>query len=575
MIFPSELGLIILFSIIGGVFAVRFKQPAVLGLIITGAIVGPNLLGWVKSPSLIETAIEVGAILLMFTIGTEFSLTRLISLGTRTFLVATIKMGLNFLAGYYAAVFLGFGRVSALYIGVILSITSTVILMKILEQKGFSKRKEVPLLVAILILEDIFGVFALTFFSGINSGLELKPVSILTKVVISLTILFVVFLVLQRFLNRIICWLIKHSTEETTTLISLGLCGGMSYIAVLLNLSASVGAFLAGNIVSSLPGSAKFEKSIRPFTLFFTSLFFFSIGTVVSYSAILQNIHIIAILLLVYLVFLFAAIGISSYFLMNSSGKSAVFSALAMIPIGEFSLLIARESMVLNLGADLVSITAAIILFSSLIMSFVIGRHNQIYLLTRRILPEKALEDIRLSLSFINNLSLKMNREKVCMDKVCVERRIVLKNLVTMISVLIMSFWGWKILGERIIGLKSNLIYLAILIIAIAVFFPFFNILKNLWKLSGDILQFFIMLYPRQIRNEKRIFRNLLLLGFIFLLLIISPGIFAFFNSSVVYYVLQLIFLLMLIYYILRIIKLIHTVVGKRISRLRSLMRKK
>jgi CPA2 family monovalent cation:H+ antiporter-2 len=231
MNFPVELGLIILFSILGGVFAVRFKQPAVLGLILVGAVIGPNALGIIHDVSLVEIAIEVGAVLLMFTIGTEFSLSRLLKLGTRVIVIAGTKIGLAFLVVYYTSVLLGFNTITSLYLGVILSITSTVILVKILEGKGFSKNKEFKLLIAILILEDIFGVFALTFFSNLNSNVDLQPFNLIADIMFSLTVLVIAYFVLQKLLKPFISWLIKYSTEDTITFTSLGLCGGMTYTA--------------------------------------------------------------------------------------------------------------------------------------------------------------------------------------------------------------------------------------------------------------------------------------------------------------------------------------------------------
>src|SRR3989344_140716 len=119
MAFSIELGLIILFSILGGVLAVRFKQPSVLGLLIVGAIVGPYSLGFIKDTSLIEASIEIGAILLLFTIGIEFSLEHLFNYGFRAIAIAAIKLGGVFLVGYFIAIIFNLGVVSALYIGVI------------------------------------------------------------------------------------------------------------------------------------------------------------------------------------------------------------------------------------------------------------------------------------------------------------------------------------------------------------------------------------------------------------------------------------------------------------------------
>lgn len=107
--------------------------------------VGPYSLGFIQDTSLINTTIEIGAILLLFTIGIEFSFEHLFNYGFRAIIIAAIKLGIVFLAGYMASIFLGFDVITSLYIGVILSITSTVIVIKILEQKGMSKREEITL----------------------------------------------------------------------------------------------------------------------------------------------------------------------------------------------------------------------------------------------------------------------------------------------------------------------------------------------------------------------------------------------------------------------------------------------
>src|SRR3989338_1112704 len=115
MTLTIEIALIIIFSLIGGVAAVRFRQPAVIGLIIIGAIVGPNTLGFVKDSNLTNTTIEIGAVLLLFTIGIEFSLARLFNFGIRAILIGVLKVGIVFLLSYYTSILLGFDAVVALY----------------------------------------------------------------------------------------------------------------------------------------------------------------------------------------------------------------------------------------------------------------------------------------------------------------------------------------------------------------------------------------------------------------------------------------------------------------------------
>lgn len=561
MALPIELGFIILFSILGGVLAVRFKQPSVLGLILVGALIGPNTLGLIKDESLINISIEVGAILLLFSIGTKFSLSHLIKLGSRLVLTSAIKLGLAFLTAYYTSLLLGFGTLTSLYMGVILSITSTVVMVKILEQKGFYARKEVNALIAILILEDLFGVFALTFFSSLNS--DLRPISLLTGIMVSLTILIFVYLILQKILKKVISWLIKYSTEDTITFISFGLCGGMSYLAALLNLSPSVGAFLAGNIVSSFPNSKLFENAIQPFTLTFTSLFFFSIGTAVNFNTIFSQFHIILILFLVWAITVFFAVGFGSYLFMNHTGQEAVFCGLAMIPIGEFSLLIAREAS--YSGADLISITSAIILFSATAMSLLIGHYGFFYNSTKKLVPSGLLQNIRLSLSFFNNLSWRMIKDKISMRKIAAEWRIVWRNLTVILMVLIITYWSLYIFGDLLNLLQTRYYsYIVLAVIVLIIVFPLKSIIQNARKLFKDTVAICMQLYPDEISKEKRLLRNFMYLGISFILLIIFPGIFIFFKVHPFFHLVILLILALVIFELFRSSRLICVLIGKK-----------
>ncbi|MBI3035482.1 cation:proton antiporter [Candidatus Woesearchaeota archaeon] len=565
MAFPAELGLILLFSILGGVFAVRFRQPSVLGLILIGAIVGPNNLGFIKDTSLINASIEIGAILLLFTVGIEFSLQHLLNLGLRSVLIAIIKLGIVFLFSYYTSLLLGFGLLTSLYIGVILSITSTVIVIKILDQKGMSKREELPLLVTILIIEDIFAVFALTFFSSLNTRIDLTPLNIFIKLAVSITILAVAYVILQKILKPMIKWLVKYSTEDTITFISLGLCGGMSYLALLLNLSPSVGAFLAGNIVASLPNSRIFEKAINPFILAFTSLFFFSIGTIVDFSVILNSIHVVIALFIINIATKFMAIGFGSYVLTNFNGRQAVFSGIAMLSVGEFSLLIAKEYGTLGLGMDLVSITSAVIFLSSIAMSILLNCNERIYNAITSLLPVRVREDMGLASKYLSGVSFSIIRDRVNVKKILMEWKSLLNSLFLIFSIFAIIFFAWRYFNDLFLSFFRNqfIAYFAAILFFVVIFFPALNIFKNTSGLLKDFLNFFIKLYPKEISNEKKIFKNLSLLAILFILLLIFPSALLFFKFDPIYNIFALIFIIAILIDISRASSLIHAITKK------------
>ncbi len=134
------LGILFFFAIVGGVISKRFKQPAVLGLLFIGAIVGPNTLNFVSNQEWIDMIIEFGAILLLFVVGLEFNLSKLVKLGFKGVTIALLKTGIAFYIGFQAAVLLGYTPIVGIFCGAILSFSSTVVIVKVLEQKALYNR---------------------------------------------------------------------------------------------------------------------------------------------------------------------------------------------------------------------------------------------------------------------------------------------------------------------------------------------------------------------------------------------------------------------------------------------------
>ena len=441
-------------------------------------------------------------------------------------------------------------------------------MIKILGQKGLYKREELPLLVAILVIEDIFGIFALTFFSGLNSATDLKPLNLLASLLISLLILIITYLVLQRMLKPAINWLIRYSTEDTLAFISLGLLGIMSYVAIYLKLSPSIGAFLAGNIISSLPKSKLFEKAIHPFLLTFSSMFFFSVGTNVNFAAIIGNFNIITALFLATVISAFASIAFGSYLFTNFSGRQAIFSALAMIPIGEFSLLIASEASSVGLGIDFISITAGIILLSTITMSLLIGRVDPIYKLTTGLIPGRIKEDMQLTSKYINNLSWSMIKGKVDTRRMNLEWKSIVNNLVIIFFIISAAFFTWRYFKEIVMQFIQNgaITYTAAALLVISVFYPLSKIIKNLSHLFKDFYRFFVKISPKEIEFDRGIFRNIILLCTFFIILVIVPNFFVFFSLDSIYHFIVIALFAGIVINVYRASKLIHKVVHKHSS---------
>src|SRR3989338_6537577 len=218
-----SLGILFLCAIVGGIIATKFKQPAVFGLLLVGAIIGPKSLNLVQDANMIRMMADFGAILILFIIGLKFDISKLMKLGVRSIVIGLLKFAIVLFFGYEVTLLLGFSSKVALFVGVILSFSSTVVVVKVLEQKHMFSRSEVPLLIAILLIEDVIAVFALTFFSSVkNSGAGIM--STLEHIFFAMAILIVAYLITLKLLKSVVNAIMKNSSDESVlTFLSLGI----------------------------------------------------------------------------------------------------------------------------------------------------------------------------------------------------------------------------------------------------------------------------------------------------------------------------------------------------------------
>ncbi|MFA6530657.1 MAG: cation:proton antiporter [Candidatus Micrarchaeia archaeon] len=372
----SELVLVFIFSLLGLIAAVRLRLPPIMGILLIGALVGPNALGWISNSEMVNSFSEIGAILLLFVIGIEFSINKIMKFGVRAILVAFLKITSVFVIVYETAILLGFNSFEALILGNIFAVTSTTLFTKLIKGTPEQNKEEINLMFAVLILEDIFSVFFLAVISSLPATSGIAVQEVLFSIVKSLAILVIVYFFLQKFVQAFFDYILKFKTEEMLVFASLSVCAIFAFLSSAIGLEASIGAFLAGSMMASLREFKKIEKTMLPFGLFFSSFFFLSIGMMVNFSSLLQDSLIIIILIGVSILAKFASISVSTYFLGYTS-RAAVFSGLTMLTVGEFSLLIAKKSQLL-MGFDIIGIVSVSVFISALISSFVIRKDYEV-----------------------------------------------------------------------------------------------------------------------------------------------------------------------------------------------------
>ncbi|MGV8171361.1 MAG: cation:proton antiporter, partial [Candidatus Woesearchaeota archaeon] len=381
------LGILFFFALVGGVLASRFKQPMLMGLLLVGALIGPNAFGLITDTHVMDLLIEFGAVLILFVLGLEFDIPRLKKLGIKPVILASVNVGVMTFAGFGIGLLMGFSVQASFFLGLILSFGSTVIIAKVLENKGMMNREEVPLIIAVLIIDDIIAVMIVTFLSGMQD----KTAGLLGSIeslMISISLLILSYMMFVKFIKPILSWLLaRHASEEIRVFAALALWAGFAYLAYHLNLSPAVGAFMAGSIVASLPNTKGLKESIEPYNLIISSFFFIAIGTLVSFHAIIENIMLILVLVLIVIVMKLTVYSTITYLFANMKGDKMFFLSFATFAIGEFSLLIAKESMKFNIGIDLISIAAAVISISAIIMALTINYSDKIYQPTMEHVP--------------------------------------------------------------------------------------------------------------------------------------------------------------------------------------------
>ncbi len=504
-----SLGILFLCAIIGGVIATKFKQPAVFGLLLVGALLGPNSLNVVQDLGMIRMMADFGAILLLFIIGLEFDVSKLMKLGARSILIGLLKFAIVLFFGYETTLLLGFSTKVALFVGVILSFSSTIVIVKILEQKEMFSRKEVPLLVAVLIIEDIIAVLALTFFSGINDSRH-GLLSTFEHIIFSVAILIFVYYITLKILKYGINIILKNNSDESVlAFLSLSIGALFSYFASSLGLTPSAGAFLAGSLIASLPNAKEYGRAIHPYALIFTSIFFISMGTLVDFNAVKLNLTLIAALIITVLISRFIAIGFLTFLLANFKNEQPFFSSIAMMSVGEFSLLVAKESEKFGLGVDLVTITAAIIFITAILMSIGINYSENLHsALNSRIPLKTKLKMERLS-SYMRKFFDQLEIENFFTKKLRAESKITF-------ILIILTLFTFFILRRASLLIKSNyhvVILYAFYAISLVILLYLLNIIYKRLKIVHYTLSVVLtnVDISRNLKKCNRILNNLLL----------------------------------------------------------------
>ncbi len=325
------------------------KQPVVLGYIVAGFLASPHFtyLPSVTTETNIDFWAQLGIVVLLFSLGLEFSFKKLLSAGGSAVVTALFIVCGMMTAGFAVGHILGFSNINSLFLGGMLSMSSTTIIIKAFTDLNLRHRKFASLVFAVLIVEDLFAVLMMVILSSIaiNNSVEGgEMLYSISKLAFFLVIWFVVgVFVLPSLLNS----QRRFLNSETLLIVSMGLCLGMAVFSVACGFSLALGAFVMGSILAGTSFAERIEKITMPVKDLFGSVFFISVGMMVNPEVIAEYwlpILILSAVVIVGMIF-FGSFGM---LLTGQSLRVAIESGFSLTQIGEFAFIIASLGMSLG-----------------------------------------------------------------------------------------------------------------------------------------------------------------------------------------------------------------------------------
>ena len=336
----------------------QLKQPVVLGYILAGAFIGPHTPPFklIHDEGTIKTLAELGVIFLMFSLGLEFSLRKLQKVGAAAFIVAAMEILLMVLVGYELGRFFGWSQMDSVFLGAILAISSTTIIIKALEGLGKTREPFAGLIFGILIVEDILAILMHVLLTGFAMTGEIHAGQIGMTILGLASFLGILLVGGLIVVPRLLNYIAKFKSDEMLLVTVVGLCFGVSLLTVHLGYSIALGAFLIGAIIAEARQIAKIEALMHPVRDLFSAVFFVSIGLLIDPKLIVQYAGpILAITCAVVIgKVLTCSLGC---FVSGNNRQTSLKVGMSLAQIGEFSFIIAGLGLSLK-GASGNSVTS-------------------------------------------------------------------------------------------------------------------------------------------------------------------------------------------------------------------------
>jgi monovalent cation:H+ antiporter-2, CPA2 family len=334
VIFTASIAVVFIFH--------QFRLPSIAGFLVAGALIGPYGLNLISDIGTVQALAEIGIVLLLFTIGIEFSLVHLVSMRRLMFLAAPIQVGGVLLIAWLGAMLAGLSWQQGMFWGFLFSLSSTAIVLKTLAEGGDSDSIHGRATIGILVFQDLAVVPMMLLTPILGGQSDGSGLAILLTLGESVVVVALVIAASWYLVPKVLGHIVRSRSRELFLLTIIVSCLGIAWLSSLGGLSLALGAFIAGLVISESEYSHQAMAEVLPFRDSFNSLFFVSIGILMDWRVLFAHPLPVAGLLVTVLLVKFVA-GAGAVLLAEVPVRSAIMVGIALAQVGEFSFLLAQQ----------------------------------------------------------------------------------------------------------------------------------------------------------------------------------------------------------------------------------------
>ena len=492
----SDLALIMICAGIITVLFKKLKQPVVLGYILAGIIVGPHfaLLPTAADKTNIQIWADIGVIFLLFSLGLEFSFKKIVNVGKSAIITASANILFMLLIGYHVGLGLGWSTTESLFLGGMISMSSTTIIIKAFEELNLKGQKFTDLVFGVLVVEDVVGILLLVLLPTISIGKSVDGIELLlssSKLIFFLVLWFItgVYLV-PTFLKKVIHLL----NDELLLLVSMALCLGMVWLATSFGFSSALGAFIMGSILAETDEAERIECTIKPVKDLFGAVFFTSVGMLVDPYMFIE--YIVPIIVITLVVMLGKIILSTFGFLLSGNRlETSILCGFSLAQVGEFAFIIASSGMAIGvLGNYVYPTIVAVSVVTTFTTPLMIGAAKPFYNFIYRHLPQRWKDYLSTHTTSKKDTNAEEELWKQLFKKYFVKLCIASVILIAIINI---SFY---ILQPFLVShLPGRVADLTATLLTLAAMSPF---LQGLLSVNSDLARIYLTLWHKRMTNR-------------------------------------------------------------------------